>query len=96
MSLTQNFNDDYSARKLASAVLQVKIATDGGNTYMIYDFNARIMSTRTGSRDGGIVVTPFSKLDPDSLEFMYERLKKLGGEPPAPPRDIRKLPPPAP
>ncbi len=96
MGLTQNFNDDYGAKKLASAVLQVKIVTDGGNTYMIYDFNARVMSTRTGSSDGGIVITPFSKLDPDSLEFMHERLVKLGGEPPAPLRDGRKLPPPTP
>jgi len=94
MSLTEEFNDDYEVRLLNSALLQVKHATSGGNTYLIYDFNARLMTARTGSNEGGVSVLTFAQLDPDSLQAMRNKLVALGGKPPALPGNEVALPKP--
>lgn len=85
MSLSADFNaSGYKTSKLNDFVLGVSYNYGGGSTsYYSFDFLARILTTRTGSSDGGAHVTPFSQLDPDSLETLRERLIELGGRPPA-------------
>ena len=85
MSLSQDFNDSNYGRLINPFVLGVSYAlvpNSSTNTYYQYDFMARILTTRTGSSDGGVAVTPFSQLDPESLENLRSRLIDLGGKPP--------------
>lgn len=88
MSLSADFNDSgYKTSKINSYVLGVSYSYSEGSGYYnayAYDFLARIVTARTGgSNDAGISVTPFSQLDPDSLETLRQRLIALGGKPPA-------------
>ncbi len=55
----------------------------------IYDFLARHMVLQD-SKDGSINrAIPFSQLDPESLEFMRDKLIELGGKPPALPQKAK-------
>lgn len=83
MTLTDSFNKDYEAKRGSDGTLQLRMSTGGGTNYMVYDFNLRFLTVRTGSSDGGAVIIPFSQLDPDSLESLREKLVELGGNPPA-------------
>ncbi|MDE1152915.1 MAG: hypothetical protein PW788_10300 [Micavibrio sp.] len=94
MSLSESFNNDYAATKLNSAMLQVQYSSTGGNAYLVYDFNARLLVSRTGAGEGGVTLLPFSQLDPDSLEALRNRLIELGGKPPALPSVDVPLPKP--
>lgn len=85
MSLAEEFNDNNYGRKVNDFVLSVNYSLLPGSssqTYYQYDFLARILTTRPGGGDGGVVVTPFSQLDPESLEHLRSRLIDLGGKPP--------------
>ncbi len=84
MSLTGDFNQNgYNAQKINGFVLGVSYSNGGGSSiYHTYDFMARVMTTRTGSSDGGTVVMPFSQLDRGALIAMRDRLVDLGGKPP--------------
>jgi len=82
MKLTDSFNSDYTATRAGDGALQMRMSTGGGTNYMLYDFNLRLMTVRTGSSDGGAVIIPFSQLDPDSLVALREKLIELGGKPP--------------
>jgi hypothetical protein len=84
MPLTDDFNqNDYKAQKINGFVLGVSYSNGGGSSiYLAYDFMARVMVTRTGSSDGGTVVTPFSELDRGALISMRDELTRLGGNPP--------------
>lgn len=85
MSLAEDFNNNGYGRKVNDFVLSVSYGitpTSSLSTYYQYDFMARIMTTRTNGSDGGIVVTPFSQLDAESLEHLRSRLVDLGGKPP--------------
>ncbi len=85
MALAEEFNDNNYGRKVNDFVLSISYGitpTSSLNTYYQYDFMARIMTTRTNGSDGGIVVTPFSQLDSESLENLRNRLVDLGGKPP--------------
>lgn len=85
MSLAEDFNDNNYGRKVNAFVLGVSYTLNPStstSTYYQYDFMARILTTRTGGSDGGIVVTPFSQLDAESLENLRSRLIDLGGKPP--------------
>ncbi len=92
MQLSDEFNGNYSTWPLASGVLEVRTVTAGGSIYLVYDFNARVMSARGSLGNGGFSVTPFSQLDADSLHYMRERLVKQGGSPPALPRETPQSP----
>lgn len=50
-----------------------------GGAYHYYNFVMRVMLSDESS---GYVVTPFSQLDRDSLEFMRSKLIELKGNPP--------------
>ena len=91
MALSDDFNaNDYKTQKINGFVLAVTYPTGSGSSvYMAYDFMARILTTRTGSSDGGTVVTPFSQLDREALISLRDQLVRLGGKPP-------ELPPEAP
>ena len=84
MSLSDDFNQNgYNAQMINGFVLGVCYSNGGGSSiYHTYDFMARVMVTRTGSSDGGTVVTPFSKLDRGALIAMRDALVDLGGKPP--------------
>ncbi|MBL8712067.1 MAG: hypothetical protein JNM12_04140 [Alphaproteobacteria bacterium] len=85
MSLAEEFKNSKYGRKVNDFVLSVNYALTpdtSTSTYYQYDFMARILTTRTGGSDGGVVVTPFSQLDPESLENLRNRLIELGGKPP--------------
>ena len=82
MELTAEFNKDYSARKLNDAVLQIRQPSEGGTSYMNYDFNLRMLTARTGSSEGGILLIPFSQLDTEVLEALRAKLIDLKGNPP--------------
>lgn len=85
MSLAEEFNDNNYGRKVNDFVLSVSYNLSPGSslsTYFQYDFMARILTSRTNGSDGGIVVTPFSQLDSESLEHLRSRLIDLGGKPP--------------
>ncbi len=57
-----------------------------GYAYHFYNFVMRaVISTRHA--DGGCIITPFSQLDRESLEFMRGKLIELGGKPPALPAE---------
>lgn len=85
MSLAADFNaSGYNTYRVNDFVLGVSYPHGGGSTtYYTFDFLARILTTRTGSSDGGTRVIPFSQLDADSLETLRGRLFELGGNPPA-------------
>lgn len=86
MSLADEFNENGYGRKINDFVLGVSYGlspSSSTSTYFQYDFMARLLTTRTGSSDGGITVTPFSQLDAESLEHLRNRLVDLGGKPPA-------------
>lgn len=89
MSLSDHFNNGYHAQKENNNVLSIKYTVHGSPTYLIFDFMARVMMTRTGSSDGGVNVMPFSALDRETLIAMRDRLVELKGNPP-------ELPPEAP
>lgn len=89
MSLSDRFNNGYEARKENDNVLSIKYGVYGSNTYLAFDFMARVMVARTGSSDGGLNVTPFAELDRDMLIAMRDKLVALKGNPP-------ELPPEAP
>lgn len=84
MSFSADFNNTngYRTSKLNDFVLGVSYSQNGATTYYAFDFLARLLTTRTGSSDGGAHVIPFSQLDPDSLATLRERLVELGGKPP--------------
>lgn len=84
MSITDDFNKaGYTTRKVNGFVLSVNYDTTGGSSvYLMYDFMARVMITRTGDSGGGSVVRAFSELDAQSLQAMRQRLIDLGGNPP--------------
>jgi hypothetical protein len=82
MSLSDRFNNGYNAQKENDNVLSIKYTVQGGNTYLIFDFMARVMIARTGSSDGGVNVTPFSALDRGALIEMRDKLIALKGNPP--------------
>ncbi len=82
MDLTAEFNKDYGARKLHDGVLQIRQPSEGGTSYMNYDFNLRMLTARTGSSEGGILLIPFSQLDVEVLEAMRAKLIELKGNPP--------------
>lgn len=93
MSLAEDFNSNGYGRKVNDFVLSISYGitpTSTLNTYYQYDFMARIMTTRTNGSDGGIVVTPFSQLDAESLERLRGRLIDLGGKPPELPGTMDK------
>lgn len=93
MSLAAEFNDNSYGRKLNDFVLGVQYSlspSSSTSTYFQYDFMARLLTTRTGSSDGGISVTPFSQLDAESLENLRNRLIDLGGKPPPLPGAMEK------
>lgn len=84
MPLSDDFNDnDYRATKINGFVLGVTYGCGNGNsTYYTYDFLARVLTVRTGSSDGGTIVTPFSQLDRDGLIALRDKLVELKGNPP--------------
>ena len=82
MSLKDQFNDKYTVRKDNDYVLSLWYSSQGGYVYTAFDFMTRTMITRSGSSDGGLVVTPFSQLDRDMLINMRDTLAELGGKPP--------------
>ena len=82
MKLSDDFNKDYSASLNSNGALGLRMSTGGGTNYMVYDFNLRFLTVRTGSSEGGAVVVPFADLDPDSLEALRDKLIELGGNPP--------------
>lgn len=82
MALSDQFNKDYTARKDNDYVLSVYYSSQGGGTYIAFDFLTRTMVTRSGYGDGGLVVTPFSQLDRDMLINMRDTLVELQGKPP--------------
>jgi hypothetical protein len=82
MGLSGYFNTSYKAAKENDNVLRVSYTVGGNSAYLIYDFLARVMFSRTGSSDGGHFVTPFSQLDRESLVEMHDQLVALGGKPP--------------
>lgn len=86
MPLSDDFNaNNYSTSKINGFVLGVSYDYGGGSgysTFFTYDFMARVMVTRTGSSDGGTVVTPFSQLDREALISMRDELVRKGGNPP--------------
>lgn len=82
MSLSAEFNASYKAEKLSGAVLGVTFSLGGG--YFVtnaYDFNGRIMVSRSNS-DGAFAVTPFSQIDRETLIVMRDKLVDLQGNPP--------------
>ncbi|TAL28959.1 MAG: hypothetical protein EPN97_13965 [Alphaproteobacteria bacterium] len=89
MSLSDRFNNGYNAQKENDNVLSIRYEVRGCPTYLIFDFMARVMMTRTGSSDGGVNVIPFSSLDRGTLIEMRDKLIDLKGNPP-------ELPPEAP
>jgi hypothetical protein len=82
LSLADQFNGQYTARKSNDYVLDLYYSVHAGSTYISFDFMTRAMFTRNGHGDGGIVVTPFSQLDRDMLINMRDTLIELGGKPP--------------
>jgi len=82
MKLSDDFNKDYNATMNSKGALGLRMSTGGGTNYMVYDFNLRFLTVRTGSSEGGAVVIPFADLDPDSLEALRDKLIELGGNPP--------------
>lgn len=76
-------NNRYTIEKHCEVTLAVRISTNGSTIYNTYDFLGRTLITQTGNSGSSPVVTPFSQLDRESLEFMHAKLVKLGGEPPA-------------
>ncbi len=86
MSLKKSFSPSIRQHILNKAddhQLEVKVSGFHGPTvYTTYDFLARVMYTTVSSSGAGIAVTPFSQMDRESIEFMHETLKKLGGKPP--------------
>lgn len=82
MSLKDQFNSKYNARKENDYVLCLYYNSQGGSTYISMDFMTRTMVTRSGSSDGGLVVIPFSQLDRDMLINMRDTLVELDGKPP--------------
>ncbi len=83
MELKDAFNSQYDARLTNSYVLDLYYSSRAGSVYMAVDFLTRTMITRTGSSDGGLVVTPFSQLDREVLVALHDKLVELGGKPPA-------------
>ncbi|MDP2206858.1 MAG: hypothetical protein Q8K65_11190 [Alphaproteobacteria bacterium] len=73
----------YTIEKYSEVTLSVRLSTNAATIYNIYDFVGRTLITQNGSTGSSPVVTPFSQLDRESLEFMHAQLVKLGGEPPA-------------
>lgn len=82
MSLKDQFNGAYCARKDNDYVLGLYYSAQGGSTYMSFDFMTRTMVTRNSYGDAGLVVTPFSQLDRDVLINMRDTLIELDGKPP--------------
>lgn len=88
MGLEADFNTaGYKTYKINDYVLGISYpyaaaGESNYNTFHSYDFLARVLTSRSGSSEGGTAVTPFSQLDPDSLEAMRQRLIALGGKPP--------------
>ncbi|MFN7113738.1 MAG: hypothetical protein ACK4PK_05195 [Alphaproteobacteria bacterium] len=85
LSAFQLASPRYTIEKYSEVTLSVRIGTSVATIYNTYDFLGRILITQNGSSQNGSspVVTPFSQLDRESLEFMHAQLVKLGGTPPA-------------
>ena len=96
MELTAEFNKDYSIRKASAGVLEIRQSSNGGSNYMTYDFNLRLLTARSGSSDGGLMVLPFSQLDTETLEALRNKLIELEGKPPELPVDGFQLEKPKP
>lgn len=87
-------SDRYRLEKYSDVTLQVRVSTSVTTVYNTYDFVGRILISQTGSTGSSAVITPFSQLDRESLEFMHAQLVKLEGKPPAlPPREEEKVRP---
>jgi hypothetical protein len=95
VALKDQFNSSYTARKDNDYVLSLYYGSEGGSTYISFDFMTRTMVTRNGRSDGGIVVTPFSQLDRDMLINMRDVLVDFGGKPPELPAEGPATQPPA-
>lgn len=81
----------YIIEKYSDVTLQVRLSTGVATVYNTYDFVGRILITQAASTGSSAVVTPFSQLDRESLEFMHAQLVTLEGKPPAlPPRAEEK------
>lgn len=86
-SLSDAFNNNYSAQKENDVVLSVSFA---GSVTNYYDFAGRMLVTVfSGYEKGGVATTPFSQLDRETLIAMRDKLVELKGNPP-------ELPPEAP
>lgn len=84
----------YKLEKYSDVTLVVRIGSPATPIYNTYDFVGRTLITQTGGTDSSPVVTPFSQLDRESLEFMHAQLVKLNGTPPAlPAREEEKVRP---
>lgn len=77
MSLSFEFNNDYTAARKGDYVLVVSC----NGSHFCYDFAARMMYG-WGSGSGSYGVTPFSQLDREVLINMRDKLVDLGGKPP--------------
>jgi len=95
--LSDDFNNTrYELRKESDYVLSAAISMRAGAIYNTYDFLGRVLYTRTGTNDGGVMAVPFDQLDRESLEFFHKELINLDGKPPALPWTKAKLDKPAP
>src|SRR3990172_41141 len=89
MALVEKFSaNNYHLSKQSDYVLYVYLSNNGPYVYSKYDFLARLLFASSSSSDGGVSVVPFSRLDPESLEFFRAKLIELGGKPPELPNEI--------